>query len=158
MKESTTPSVLFSKPVNIKWEEGASAPVGHACHTAVWLNGMVYVGDGMETGGKDSYTINCYDPVNNSWGFSINISYCYFAITTLNNNLLTAGGKDKIVKRTNQMLIMDADQLKIYTEMTTTRIHATAAGHQGMLIITGGEVDEGKLLSSTELFDANDKQ
>jgi len=49
-------------------------------HTAVWLNGLVYVGGGFETEDKASQTINCYDPVNNSWNSSpITTPYCLFA-------------------------------------------------------------------------------
>jgi len=159
MKESTTLGNLFTGPVNIKWEEGAPAKVVSAAHTAVWLNGLVYVGGGHETGWKGSYTINCYNPVNNLWSFSfINTPYCIFAMTTLNNNLLIAGGYDKHYNTTNQILTMDAGQLKNYTKMTTARVYATAAGHQGMLITTGGEDDKGKILSSTELFDSTNKQ
>ena len=142
--------------MNIKWEEGAPAPVGRYGHTAVWLNGLVYVGGGLECGTEillKSYIINCYDPVNNSWSSSINTPYSYFAMTTLNNKLVTAGGWDRSYKITNQILTMDADQLKTYTKMITARLHATAAGHHGMLIITGGK-DKGKRLSATELFDS----
>ena len=154
---STIPGDLFSGPVNIKWEEGAPTPVGCYGHTAVWLNGLVYVGGGTESGYKSSYMINCYDPVNNSWSSSINTPYCYFTMTTLNNKLVTAGGVDRSGKRTNQIIIMDAGQLKNYTKMITARSYATAAGHQGMLIITGGWDDKGKT-SSTELFDINNRQ
>ena len=144
--------------MNIKWEEGAHAPVDRSNHTAVWLNGLVFVGGGLESGYKASYIINCYDPVNNSWSSSINSPHSHFAMTTLNNKLVTAAGWDRDHKRTNQILIMDAVQLKNYTKMITARSHATAAGHQGMLIITGGEDDKGKTLSSTELFDSNNGQ
>jgi len=133
--------------------------VGHCGNTAVWLNGLVYVGGGYEAGLKESYTINCYDPVNNLWSsYPINTPYCYFAMTTLNNNLLIAGGWDKYYKITNQILTMDAGQLNNYTKMTTARSRATTVGHQGMLIITGGWGDKGKILCSTELFDAINKQ
>ena len=158
LKESTTPGDLFSGPVNIKWEEGAPAPVCRAGHTAVWLNGLVYVGSGYETGWRGSYIINCYDPVNNSWSSPINTPYFFFAMTTLNDKLLIAGGRDKSYKITNQILTMDAGQLKNYTKMITARSHATATGHQGMLIITGGIDDKGKRLSSTELFDSSNGQ
>ena len=158
MKESTTPGDLFSGPVNIKWEEGAPTPVGRAGHTAVWLNGLVYVGGGTEIGWKLSYIINCYDPVNNSWSSPINTPYGHFAMTTLNNKLLIAGGKDKSYKRTNQIFTMDAGQLKNYTKMITARSDATATGHQGMLIITGGRDDKRNKLSSTELFDSSNGQ
>jgi len=79
-------------------------------------------------------------------------------MTTVNNNLLVAGGQDESYKRTNQILTMDAGQLKDYTKMTTPRICATAAGHQGMFIITGGVDHLNAKLSSTELFDTNNKQ
>ena len=129
--------------------------MGRAYHTAVWLNGLVYVGSGIETGWRESYIINCYDPINNSWSSPIKTHYCVFAMTTLNDKLLIAGGLDKSYKATNQILTMDAGQLKNYTKMITARSYATATGHQGMLIITGGEDDKGKLLSSTELFDSS---
>ena len=144
--------------MNIKWEEGAPAPVSRHGHTAIWLNGLVYVGGGNETGWKPSYIINCYDPVNNSWSSSINTTYCLFAMTTLNNKLVTAGGRDRSYKTTTQVFTLDAGQLKKYTKMITVRSSATAAGHQGMLIITGGVDDNNKALSSTELFDSNNGQ
>ena len=157
MKESTTPGNLFSGPVNIKWEEGAPAPVGCYAHTAVWLNGLVYVGGGYQPGLTASYIINCYDPVNNSWSSSINTPYALFAMTILNNKLVTAGGEGRSGK-TNEVLTTDAGQLKDYTKMITARSWATAAGHQEMLIITGGKDDNFKRLSSTELFDSNNGQ
>ena len=144
--------------MNIKWKKGALAPVGRSRHTEVWLNGLVYVGGGIETEVKASYIINCYDPVSNSWSSPISTSYCHFAMTTLNNKLLIAGGQDERNKRTNQILTMDAGQLNNYTKMITVRSHATATGHQGMLIITGGVDDKGKVLSSTELFDSSNGQ
>ena len=131
--------------------------MGRADHTAVWLNGLVYVGGGFETGPNASYIINCYDPVNNSWSSPINTPYCHFAMTTFNDKLLIAGGQDK---RTNQILTMDAghDQLTNYTKMIAARSSATATGHQRMLIITGGLDDKGKILSCTELFDSSNGQ
>ena len=123
----------------------------------MWLNGLVYVGGGYETEWRESYIINCYDPVNDSWSSPIDTPYCYFAMTTLNDNLLIAGGQYS-GKRTNQILTMDAGQLKNYTKMVTARSLATAIGHQVMLIITGGSDDKNKRLSSTELFDSSNGQ
>ena len=140
--------------MNIKLRLGAPAPVDDAAHKAVWLNGLVYVGGGL----NGSCTINCYDPVNNLWRSPISTPCCLFAMTTLNNTLLIAGGKDKSYERTNRILTMDAGQLKNYTKMITARSLATATGHQGMLIITGGEDDKRQILSSTELFDSSNGQ
>ena len=142
--------------MNIKWQEEAPASVGRAYHTAVCLNGLVYVGGGHEAGWQALYTINCYDSVKNSWCSTINTPYYNFAMTKLNNKLLIAGGEDKSSKVTNQILAMDDGQLKNYTKMTIARTTAAAASHQGILIITGG-YDHGRL-SSTELFDSTNGQ
>ena len=157
-RNSLIPGDVISGPENIKWEKGAPAPVGCYGHTAVWLNGIVCVGGGSEYRWRDSYTINCYDPVNNSWGFPINTPYSFFAIITLNNTLLTAGGFDKSDKRTNQVLVMASGQLKNYTKMITAKACVAATGHQGILIITGGTDDKNEKISSTELFDSNNEQ
>ena len=140
--------------MNIKWEEGSPASVGCYGHVAIWLNGQVYIGGGYDKILEPSYTIKCYDPVNNSWSFSVTTPHHYFAMTTINSKIVTAGGQNGR-KKTNQVLTMDGYQLKNYTEMITARSKATAAGHQGMLIITGGEDDTGNILSSTELFNSN---
>ena len=139
MKKSTSPVNPFNGPVNIKWKNGAPAPVNRYGHTTVWLNVLVYVGGGTETRAptKHSYRIDCYDPVNNSWSSPINTPYSLFTLTILNNKLLTVGGM-KHNSRTNQILIMNAGQLTVYTEMMLRRTGTSAASHQGMLIITGG--------------------
>ena len=143
--------------MNIKWEEGAPAPVNfYDGHTAVWLNGVVYVGGGFETPVKHSCRIDCYNPVNNLWSSPINTPYSLFTLTTLNNKLLTVGGM-KRNSRTKQILIMNDGQLTLYTKMMLQRVGITATSHQGMLIITGG-YDGRKRLSATELYDSHNGQ
>ena len=152
------PSNLFSKPVNINWEVGAAAPVNFRGNTAVWLNGLVYMGGGYENEVQGSYSIHRYDPVKNLWIPPFHAFYCFFAMTTLKDGLITVGGQDKSFMRTNQILSMEAGGLRNYTKMITPMSSAMAVGHQAMLIITGGWGDEGKILSSTEVFDSNNGQ
>ena len=148
-----------SELVNIKWEEGAPAPVNQSGHTAVWLDGLVYVGGGYEAGLKELYTIYCYNLVNNSWSSLISAPYCLFAMTALNNNLLIAGGRNKSLETTDQVLTLDAmGHLSNYTKMITARSLSTAVGHQGVLIITGGKDHKGMKLASTELFNSSTDQ
>jgi len=117
--------------------------------TAVLHDGKVYIGGGYASSG----TINIYTPANNSWSPSpINNPYGYFAMTTLNNQLITAGGEDRCFKVTNKIFLLDGDQLKEYIRMITPRRWATAAGYQGKLIIAGGSDDQNKALVTTELF------
>ena len=150
--------------MNIKWKNGAPAPVGWAYHTAVWCDGKVYIGGGSEASmgskaGIISYRIDIYSPTNNSWSSSpINTSYYWFSMTTLNNQLITAGGMDRSHKVTNKIFSLDGDHLKEYTRMITPRLWATAAGHQGTLIIAGGSDDCGRKLATTELFNSTSGQ
>ena len=117
------------------------------------------MGGGREAGARLSYTINCYDPVKNSWGPPIDTPYADFAMATLNNKLLVVGGQDKISKRTNRILVMqDAGHFKNYNKMSIARSHHAAIGHQGVLIIAGGLGDNEMRLSSTEIFDSNIEQ
>ena len=84
------------------------------------------MGGGYETGAigggyKDSYTINCYDSVSDSWS-SINTGYRHIAMTALNNKLLIAGGEDRRNNRTKEMFTLDrVDYLKGFAKMTTAR-------------------------------------
>jgi len=138
--------------------------VGGAGRTAVLCDGKVYIGGGNEGSmgsscGTGSYRIDIYCPTNNSWSpFPINSSYCYYAMTTLNNQLITVGGKDKNRKVTNKIFSLDGDHLKEYTRMIMPRYYGTAAGHQGTLIIAGGKVALHRILATTELFNSNTGQ
>jgi len=130
----------------------------------VFCDGKVYIGGGLEASvgssfGDASYRIDIYSPNNNSWSPSpINTSYFWFAMTTLNNQLITAGGKDRSDKVTNKIFLLDSDHLKEYTRMITPRYSSTAAGHQGTLIITGGEDDQYRRLATTEMFNSTTGQ
>jgi len=134
--------------VNIKWQEGAPAPVTDAYHNAVLHDGKVYIG-----GHGSSYAINIYTPDTNPWSPSpISSPYKHFAMTTLNNQLITAGGVDSSNKVTNKIFLLDGNKLKEYTRMITPRCWATATGYQGTLVITGGRDGHYKTLANTELY------
>ena len=120
-------------------------------------DGKVYIGGGNEvtSTATGSYRLDVYDPAENSWSpFPINTRYKYFAMTTLNNQLITAGGIDRFDTVTKEIFLLDGDYLEKYTRMITPRYDATAAGHQGTLIITGGKGYQNRILVTTELFDS----
>ena len=124
-------------------------------------DGKVYIGGGRDNTSLlvPSYRINVYNPVNNSWSPSpIITTYGFFAMTTLNGQLITAGGWDRSYEVTNKIFSLDGDHLKEYTRMITPRWLATAASHQGTLVITGGIDDKHRKLATTELFDSTTRQ
>ena len=150
---------IFSKTV--KWEELAPLSVGHSMHTAVLLGGNVYVGGGYEGRSTDddwdSYRLDVYNLTTNQWSPSpITTPYCWFALTVLDDKLVTAGGATKNDEDVKKVLVLNAGQWKDYSEMPTARSCATAVAYHSMLIVVGGIIEvEGKwiILSTTELLD-----
>ena len=147
---------IFKK--SVKWKELAPLPVGRSVHIAVLLGGVVYVGGGFEGNEQVSYRLDVYNLTTNQWSSSpITTPYSWFAMTVLDDKLVTAGGtteNDEVVKK---VLVLNAGQWKDYNEMTTARCHATAVGYHSMLIVVGGVANvEGTLatVSTTELLDA----
>jgi len=130
-----------------------------ACHTAVFCDGKVYIGGGEEGRvgelyGTASYRIDVYIPASNLWNPSINTPCCNFAMATLNNHLIIAGGRDRGQKVTNRVFMLKGNQVKKYPRMNTARCDATAVSEKRILVIAGGEDDQNQTLSTTELFDS----
>ena len=150
---------IFKKTV--KWKEIAPLPVCCTVHTAVLLGGSIYVGGGYEresNGNKqNSYRLDAYNLIINQWSSSpVTTPSCWFAMTVLDNKLITAGGITKNDDVVKNILVLNAGQWKDYSEMRTARCNATAVGYHSMLIVVGGVIKvEGKLIriSTTELLD-----
>ena len=165
LNESTIPDLL-SGPVNIKWEEGAPAPVDSEFHTAVLYNGVIYVGGGVCVGGgvrddcENLFKINVYHPDTNQWDDGINAPHVAFAMTVLMDKLIIVGGAVRgsaNLKATNKLLTLQGSQWKDYSQMPTGRLWASAVSHQSMMIVMGG-MDDGHTLSATELLDSTTGQ
>ena len=120
---------IFKKTV--KWEELAPLPVCRTAHTAVLLGGNVYVGGGAEgrsdNDNQDCYRLDVYNLTTNQWSTSpITTPYCWFAMTVLDDKLVTAGGETKNEEVVKKVLVLNAGQWKDYSEMPTARYRATA--------------------------------
>ena len=154
---------MFKKPVKINWEEGKPPPSHRVSHTAVLLQGSIFVGSGFQMG-DHSYQIDIYNLDNNAWNATpIKTPQCWFGMTVLNNRLIIAGGWVKEKKGmfnstkhkvTNKIFILDTGQWKDdYGEMPTARSSVAAASHRSMLILAGGIANNGSKLDTTELLD-----
>ena len=149
---------IFKK--TIKWEELAPLPVCRSAHTAVLLGGDIYVGGGFEGRSDDErnncYRLDVYNLITNQWSPPITTPYCAFAMTVLGDKLVTAGGATKNDMVIKKVLLLDAGQWKVHSEMPTASCNATAVGYHSMLIVVGGTAvtDSGlSILSTAELFD-----
>ena len=125
------------------------------------LGGNIYVGGGREGSCNDdkdgSYRLDVYNLTTNQWSPSpITTPFCWFAMTVLDDKLVTAGGRTKNKELVKKILVLNAGQWKDYSEMPTARCAATAVGYHSMLIVVGGDSQvEGKwtAVSTTELLD-----
>jgi len=150
---------IFSKAV--KWEELSPLPVGRSAHTAVLLGGNVYIGGGVDGISVINYQLCCrldvYNLTTNQWSSSpITTPYCWFAMTVLDDKLVTAGGATKNHEVVKKILVLNSGQWKYYSEMPTARCRASAVGYHSMLIVIGGELkvkDKWTRVSTTELLD-----
>ena len=145
----------------VKWTELAPVPVCCTAHTAVLLDGNVYIGSGSKGISNDdfqsNYRLDVYNLTTNQWSFSpITTPYRWFAMAALDDKLVTAGGEAKNNEAVKKVLVLNAGQWKDYSEMPTARYSATAVGYHSMLIVVGGRsMVEGKwiVVSTTELLD-----
>ena len=115
---------IFKKIVT--WRELTPLPVGHNAHTAVLLGGSVYVGGGFEgtsnNDRRDCYRLDVYNLTTNQWSSSpITTPYRWFAMTVLDDKLVTAGGTTKNNEVVKKVLVLNAGQWTEYSEMPTAR-------------------------------------
>ena len=149
---------LLTEPVNIKWEEGAPAPVATSSHTAALFNGSIYVGGGVCVDSDDKYKINIYHPDTNKWDDATDTPHAFFAMTVLVDKLIIVGGKVRgSSKATNKLLTLQSDWWKDYSQMLTARFFASAVSHQSMMIVIGG-MHLKQPISTTELLDSTTGQ
>jgi len=152
---------IFSNPVKVKWEEAAPLPVGRSACISVLLHGSVYVGAGFEGrsvyDSQDCYRLDVYNLSTNQWSPShITTPYRHYAMTVLDNKLVTVGGWVSDDKATNKVFVLDAGQWQDYSEMPTSRSSATAVGYHSMLIVVGGiakVIGKQTAISTVELMD-----
>jgi len=152
---------IFSNPVKVKWEKVAPLPVYRSTSIGLLLHGSVYVGAGFQ--GKssydcqDCYRLDVYNLSTNQWSPSpITTPYCHYAMTVLDNKLVTVGGRVSDDKATNKVLVLDAGRWKDYSKMPIARSNATAVGFHSILIVVGGNakvIGKWTVISTVELLD-----
>ena len=159
LQQTNSKPAILDKPVSVKWKEAASLPLGRSAHTAVFLQGSVYVGGGLEGKSvrkdKDCCKIDIYNVHTNQWSaLPIATPHCGFALAVLNDKLVIAGGCMKSGEITNKVLVLDEGEWTYYNEMRTARYNLAAVGYQSMLITVGGLIDNVRTdVAITEILD-----
>ena len=155
---------LLDVKTTAAWEKVADQPVCCTAQTAVLLHGNVYVGGGSQEcfdvkhkhDFQNCHRLDVYNPITNQWSTPITTPNSWFAMTTLNNKLLIAGGMVGDKQISKKVLVLNAGHWEDYSEMPSAKYFAAAVGYGSKLIIIGGAKKIGSKrisLSTIELLD-----
>lgn len=122
-------------PLSLNWREGKDIPTNNmlmgAC--SVVIDGMVYCGGNN----MDSNVVVQYNPDNDDWNELPKPPVSGFALASLNNKLILAGGRNCDARIT----MWDSKAKKWrqrFPPMPTGRSHSAAVGYRNYLIVACG--------------------
>ena len=135
-------------------------PFGMSDHVqSVVVKGTVYVGGGRAGYGSDNnYIVMTYDISTGKWATLPPYRKRYFAMTSINNQLVLVGGYE-LCNSSKVLGVWDADKKKWthpYPEMHTARSMCSAVVYKKWLVVAGGWA--GARLSSVEVMNTTSKQ
>ena len=124
----------------------------------VVMNGKVYVGGRLAESPLERRIVTVYDPQRNMWDTLPPYSYSFFAMASVNSQLVLAGGRDESIHECSAVVGVWNEESKRWTHsfppMPTARISPTAVFHDKWLIVIGGRLENVfAKLSEVEILD-----
>ena len=121
---------------------------------SVVLRNKVYVGGGDADSDHNRCTVMVYDITRDQYSTLPQYNAKWFAMTSLNSQLVLAGGYDIATRKvTNQIAVLEADKwTHPYPPMNIARHSSTAVSFNNHIIVAGG-YDQGRRISSVEVLD-----
>ena len=141
-------------PLPLQWRRGKDLPIGIYRNNAVVLNGRVCIGGGDWSAHSSEYIVQQYSPESGEWSKLPNAPVRGFAMTSLNDQLVLAGGggdHDKIT-------VWDSGRGKWghpYPPMPTGRPLSAAVGYQNYLIVACGCTFQSNRIDTVEVLDSS---
>ena len=128
---------------------------------AVVLNGKVYLGGGRADDMDLSTVVTCYDIERNQWSALPRYVYEFFAMATINSELMLIGGRSLFTTNTSRGIGVWNESLHKWTPeisvLLTARDAATAIAYDDRwLIVVGGRDDAYQSLSKVDIVDVMD--
>ena len=155
-------------PLQLKWRCGPDMPFAMSDHLqSVVVQGTIYVGGGYAgRGSDDNYVIMAFDVTYGKWTTLPPYRTCFFAMSTINNQLVLVGGEDHgSASKVLGVWCADNKQWTYpYPEMHTARSECSAVVYNEWLVVAGGfSVVSGgvfgrKPLSSVEVMNIDSKE
>ena len=125
-------------PLPLQWRRGKDLPEGICLNQTVLLNGMVYVGDvGDGTASAECQVVE-YSPESGEWSKLPRAPVRGFAMTSLNGQLVLAGGGGG---DNHRIAVWDSGRgewAHPYPPMPTGQSASAAVGYQNYLIVACG--------------------
>ena len=120
----------------------------------------MHVGGGCTDKIRDQCEVMTYDISTGKWATLPPYRAHYFAMTSINNQLVLVGGRE-LGKRIKVLGVCDADNKQWthpYPEMHTARSSCSAVVHNEWLVVAGGKSTDETVLSSVEVMNIESKQ
>ena len=119
---------------------------------SVAIGDAVFVGGGVAVNESDECTVMKFQ--RGHWTKLPEYSAHRFAMTSLDNQLVLVGGLKRAVHRpTNQIAVFESGKwIHPYPPMSIRRSRSTAVSFHNRIVVAGGH-DQGKALSTVEVFD-----
>ena len=154
------PPQMLGPPLTLNWRKGKDMPIkmGTTVQSVV-IRDAVYVGGGDAGNSHDSCTVMKLDLQRDEWTKLPQYSAVWFAITSLDNQLVLVGGRDPVTwKTSNQVAIFASRWTNPYPPMNTARHSSTAVCFNNHIIVAGGHDNKGKRTSSVEVLDLRSRR
>ena len=150
-------------PPQLKWRRGRpDMPFAMSAKIqSVLIQDTLYIGGGdTDYGSNNGYRVMTYDISAGKWATLPPYSTHFFAMTVINNQLLSVGGMGRDCNFSKVLGVWSEDSKKWthpYPDMTTPRRSCSAVVYKQYLVVAGGKGVDGRL-SSVEIMNTNTKQ
>ena len=146
-------------PLFLNWQRVSDMPFEMSQYPqAVVISGRLYVGGRLARPNRNKRTVAIYDPQHDTWTTLPQYNSTYFAMASVNDQLILVGGVNVVTNARTAVLGAWSEELQKwitpFQEMPTARISPSAFSHSRWLVVIGGRREDlVTKLSNVEILD-----
>ena len=145
-------------PLPLQWRRGKDLPIRIYRNNAIILNGIVCIGGGDWNVDDSEYIVQQYSPESGEWSKLPRAPVLGFAVTSLNDQLVLAGGAGSDGGGDDRITVWDSGRGKWghpYPPIPTGRPLSAAVGYQNYLIVACGFTLQCYHIDTVEVLDSS---